>query len=271
MTDAELAPERRVPASTRFGIDLVKTEPDARRTAQVLADIWGHRAGHVPIPPELVWAMAHAGNYVAVARVDGQIVGASLGLRGADDQGPLLHSHMTGVLPECRGLAVGVGLKQHQRDWALAADLGRITWTFDPLVARNAAFNLNKLGARLASYHSDFYGELSDGINGGDRSDRCFVVWDLRSGPAAPGAQDWPLVALSRDVDEAPRLIANGYGDARLLRVEIPADIVAMRASAPELAARWRMALRGVLTSALDSGWTVSGFTRDSAYLLARR
>lgn len=62
-----------------------------------------------------------------------------------------------------------------------------ITWTFDPLVRRNAHFNLAKLGAGPARYLPDFYGPMRDGINGAGDTDRLMVRWDL-SGPVASAA-----------------------------------------------------------------------------------
>ena len=81
-------------------------------------------------------------------------------------------------LPHHRGRArgpaprVGFALKVHQRAWALARGVPAIVWTFDPLVARNAWFNLAKLAALPAAYLEDFYGPMTDAINAGMASDR---------------------------------------------------------------------------------------------------
>ena len=68
------------------------------------------------------------------------------------------------MAPSHQGTAVGFVLKQHQRSWALERDIDTIEWTFDPLVRRNAYFNLTKLGARLVGYVDNFYGKLHDGV-----------------------------------------------------------------------------------------------------------
>ena len=63
-----------------------------------------------------------------------------------------------------------------------------MTWTFDPLVARNAYFNIEKLGARPTHYMIDYYGQMSDGINAGQASDRVLLTWDLTvDTPPPPG------------------------------------------------------------------------------------
>jgi len=207
------------------------------------------------------------------------VVGAAIAFRGEDEDGPHLHSHIAGVRQEWQGSNVGFALKQHQRAWALAAGLDRVTWTFDPLVARNAYFNVVKLGARLTRYYVDFYGPMTDGINTGDETDRCLVTWLLAderttqaaAGQLAPVALDPARRAGARPVlmvgtdSEPVRSAADG--SVRLLQV--PADIVALRRSRPDTARAWRQALREVLVAAFADGLEVVGATRDSWYLLA--
>src|SRR5437764_14647106 len=96
-------------------VELVTSEQDARAAVAVLARIWPRADGAEPLPPELAWAFAHSGNYVAVACSGGAVVGAAIGFRGHDAAGDLLHSHIAGVLPGSQGLGVGYALKQHQR------------------------------------------------------------------------------------------------------------------------------------------------------------
>ena len=90
-----------------------------------------------------------------------------------------LHSHMAAVLPGRPRPGIGTALKLHQRAWALANDLDEIRWTFDPLVRRNAHLNVVRLGVDVAAYLPDFYGEMDDEVNAGDRSDRMIAAWRL--------------------------------------------------------------------------------------------
>ena len=85
------------------------------------------------------------------------------------------------MAPGLTGRHVGFALKLHQRAWALLRGVSEIAWTFDPLVSRNAYFNLVKLGAQPAEYLPNFYGTMLDTINGDDDSDRLLVRWRLRS------------------------------------------------------------------------------------------
>ena len=92
------------------------------------------------------------------------------------------YSHMTGVRAEFQGLGLGGRLKWAQREKALAAGVRYIKWTFEPVKARNAYFNLEKLGAVVAEYRVNFYGTDYGTANGvGIASDRLFAEWHLES------------------------------------------------------------------------------------------
>lgn len=260
-------------------IDLVHSEADARASVEVLADVWPRADHKEPLPPELAWVFAHSGNYVAVARAGDDIVGSAIGFRGEDDDGPHLHSHIAGVRPDWQGARVGFALKQHQRQWALDHRMDRITWTFDPLVARNAYFNVAKLGAQLTSYYVDFYGPMDDGINAGDETDRCLVTWRLdgpRAVAAAAGRTPPVDIGAARSAGAEDVLRVGGNGEpvrttstATSRLVQLPADIVAVRQSDVGLARAWRLALREVLVAAFADGLEVSGVSRDCCYVLA--
>ena len=114
------------------------------------------------------------------------MVGASAGFFTARPD-LALHSHITGVAPHGQGRGIGFALKVHQRAWALARGVPAIVWTFDPLVARNAWFNLAKLGATPTAYLEDFYGPMTDAINAGMASDRA-VTWKWTQAVAPPTA-----------------------------------------------------------------------------------
>ncbi|MEV7013173.1 hypothetical protein AB0N02_42270, partial [Streptosporangium sp. NPDC051022] len=117
---------------------------DFEGVRRLFDDIWQSDPGNAPISVELMRALSHAGNYVAGAYDGERLVGASVAFLAAP-VGRALHSHVTGA---AAGRGAGLALKLHQRAWALERGLDRITWTYDPLVRRNAHFNLVKLGAR---------------------------------------------------------------------------------------------------------------------------
>lgn len=277
----QLFPRDAPPRSAGVEVVLAASEPDAREVAEALRVVWGQPPGREPMRPELLQALVHTGNYVALARAGGATVGAAVAFRGADDRGQLLHSHIAGVLADRRGAGVGYALKQHQRDWAARAGLGRVTWTFDPLVARNAHFNVTKLGARLTHYYVDFYGPLDDVFNAGDETDRCLVTWAVDAPSARAAALGTtPAVDLAalRAAGAVDALLVDGRGRPALRRaagadvrlVAVPPDPVALRRRDAGAAAAWRTAVREVLTGAFADGLQVTAVSRDGVYVLER-
>src|SRR3954453_21239764 len=205
--------------SPAVSVGEVRSEGEARAAVTVLADVWRREDSQPPLPPELAWAFAHSGNYVALAMAGDEPVAAAIGFRGDDSSGPHLHSHIAGVLPQWQGSGVGYLIKEHQRSWALQHDLDRVTWTFDPLVSRNAYFNVVKLGAQLTRYYVDFYGRMDDGINDGDDTDRCLVTWRIDSAKAvaaAAGGLEATDIAHARAQGGAEVLVAGADGSPQL-------------------------------------------------------
>ena len=113
---------------------------------------------------------------------------------------------------------------------------------------RNAWFNVAVLGADVDAYLPSFYGEMTDAINAGDDSDRLLMAWDVE----AP-------------VPDEPR---EGHDVDDPVLVPTPPDIVALRRSDPAAVATWRRTTRDALTSSLDAGRRVLGFTRDGSYVI---
>jgi len=154
----------------------------------VFDTVWGSTPPVVTV--ELLTAVAHAGGYVSLARdherPGAPAVGASLGILARHDGAPALHSHVTALVADARGTGAGRTLKLHQREWAAANGLESIVWTFDPLVRRNAWFNLHRLGADVVELVPDFYGDMTDGINAGSASDRFVARWSLPSAGSRP-------------------------------------------------------------------------------------
>ncbi len=224
--------------------------------------------------------MAYAGSYVAVAKAGSDLVGACAGFYGQIDQEWELHSHIAGVTSKARGRSVGFALKTHQRAWALHRGLDRISWTFDPLVRRNAYFNLSKLAARPRTYLQDFYGPMTDGINAGDETDRLVAEWRLLDESVARACAGRPeepdidallasgaVVGLSADGAGRPVV---GAVDALTVLVGVPADIEQMRAVDRPSALAWRRGLRQVWGGLLAEGAQVSGFARTGWYVVRR-
>lgn len=305
-------------AARRAGVEVAELHEisELNEAAELFVEVWQTPGGEAPATPALLRALAYSGNYVSGARRDGRMVGASVGFLHPHHGAIGLHSHITGVRETAQGGSVGFALKQHQRAWALDREIDAISWTFDPLVRRNAFFNLVKLGAEIVEYLPDFYGPMADGINAGDESDRCLVSWPLaseRAVAASHGKGAEPdlealakrgahvLLGFARDAGngeaigppgeaaEAPgeAVVARGDGveapgaldlapleggapPPGVLLVGVPEDVVAIRASDRELAARWRRSVRAAMGGALARGFAATGITRSGWYVLER-
>jgi predicted GNAT superfamily acetyltransferase len=220
--------------------------------ADLFSTIWGVRD---LVDMSTLRALSHSGNYLAGAYAGDRMVGGLIGWLGGRPPDDLhLHSHILGVLPDSEARGVGFELKEHQRDWCMERDVPSIMWTFDPLVRRNAYFNLVKLGADAVEYLVDFYGPMDDGINTGDESDRLLIRWDLRSQKATAAAAGNPFEV---------------HPQSDAARVALPEDIVVMRRNDPALARRWRHQLRESLGGPMSRGHRVIGLTRDFEYVLS--
>jgi predicted GNAT superfamily acetyltransferase len=242
---------------------------------QLFNEIWRPDPSNPPVTTELLRALTKAGNYVAGAFDGHQLVGACVGFFGTPSS-TTMHSHVAGVSAAAMGRSVGFALKLHQRAWAISRGLSAIEWTFDPLVSRNAYFNLAKLGATPTEYLQNFYGGMRDGINGSDESDRLLVHWNLDDPEVNAACAGIPIsrqtreavIALDRSDDGLPVQCSL---DARNLLVAVPRDIESLRTTDPVAARTWRTAVRAVLGTLLDEGAYVTGYDRSGWYLVSRK
>ncbi len=236
---------------------------DHAAVATLLGSIW-HDDGTIPIEPHLFTAVAHGGGYVVGAYdVDGTLLGGSLGLLARTEHEWMLHSHVTGVRRGFEHRGIGAVMKRHQRTWARSRELAAVTWTFDPLVRRNAWFNLAKLGANIVGYREQFYGTAGDDLNACDETDRVFVRWDV----VVDSVNSTRHGAM---VVDATGVRSHRPIDADVLNVATPLDVIGLRRSDPVAALEWRRATRAAFLDAYAAGFVVRGIDRDGNYTLER-
>jgi predicted GNAT superfamily acetyltransferase len=272
---AESASATALSAADRAGVEirLLDSVAEFEAASRLVAHIWSD--DDPKAPAALLRALSHAGNFVAGAFSERELVGVSIGFFGRDNDDLHLHSHITGVDPRLQNRSLGFALKQFQRSWALAHGTSSIRWTADPLVRRNLYFNLCKLGATIVDYYPDFYGPLLDGVNGPGESDRVLLHWELASPRAVEAVDQPPLgpvlrpgaVIVATGTDGFPVATPSG---AETLLVSIPDDIVSLRSSDPGQADAWREAVRVAVSSALADGYRGEAITRDGWLLLTR-
>ncbi len=232
-----------------LSIQVATTPEDAALISTIFDEVWSVQA---MVSPEIMVAALHNGAYGSIAWRDGAPVGAAFALVGlplAGQSAPNLHSHAAGVVATAANGGIGYAIKLHQFSWARQHGFGTVTWTFDPLVRRNAWFNIIKLGTQVLGYHQNFYGQLDDGINAGEQSDRLLVRWDIAERVAPPASNF--VVATASDM-----LIAT------------PADIELLRKSDTAQAANWRQQQRAAFEAAEKNGMSVVGLNEDYCYVL---
>jgi predicted GNAT superfamily acetyltransferase len=200
------------------------------------------------ITSNLLQAMTHGGAYLSGAFIDSHMIGAAFAFP-ATDEGLHLHSHMTAVLEDYRDQGVGYALKIDQWNWAKTKNYQRLSWTFDPLVRRNAKLNIAKLGVEISAYYTNFYGQMPDILNAGDESDRLMVSW--RTDIDAPKARE--LITKPETGD---------------ILIEIPEDIVAIRFNNQKESMKWRRQVREQFMAAFENNGKVVGFSANNEYVV---
>ena len=249
------------------------------------------------VPAHVLLTAAHNGGLVAGAWAGERLAGFVFGFLGfheSETARRLKHcSHMLGVHPDFRSAGVGYALKMFQREHVLRQGMDLITWTYDPLLARNAQLNIAKLGAVCNTYLANLYGEMRDGLNAGLPSDRFQVDWWIatrgwltawavrraiaRGWPtwrrAAPSGATRPgQTATPQPPDPSSPVVEAG---ATVL-VEIPADFLALKAADPVLALRWRLGTRAAFEALFRQGYAVTDFVHEpgstprAVYVLTR-
>jgi predicted GNAT superfamily acetyltransferase len=256
----------RVPAEVETR--LVDSHDEFAACEAMSRDIWGAADRNV-VPRELLLTMQHNGGLVHGAFLpDGRLVGFCFGFAGLRDGRVRLCSHQLGVVPEFRGTGIGISLKQAQRQDAIRLGYEVVTWTFDPLEARNAYINLHRLGCIARIYARDHYGPMEDDLNRGLPSDRFEAEWWLRR-PKPPAITVEPQVMLRVGATGEPVREQIELGSQSTALIGVPSDFQAVKRASLELALRWRMESRAALEAALAAGLTAVDFRREGAYLMA--
>jgi len=278
-----------MPASV---IKYLESPEDMTSVEELQRAVWPGSETDV-VPAHVFITAVHNGGLVIGAFVDDQLIGFIFGFPGLestpDGPRPKHCSHMMGIHPDHRDSGVGFALKRAQWQMVRHQGLDHITWTYDPLLSRNAYLNIAKLGAVCNIYRRSEYGEMRDGLNAGLPSDRFQVDWwintrrvDRRLGkrPRRPLKLDHfskahlqplytPLFETS-DLIQPPEHFSPLEGHLAL--TEIPSDFSALKEADFSLARDWRFFSREVFETAFAAGYIVTDFVFDqgrSFYVLS--
>lgn len=234
----------------------------------VQREVWGFTdpADYASIP--LLKVGNTYGGCVLVAEDSaGRIQGFAYALLGREAGNDIWWSHMTAVSDEVRGAGVGFDLKVAQRNEALREGIPEILWTFDPLRAANAYFNIRKLGVVASAYETSFYGISTSPLHGRLATDRLVARWDLASDRVSDRVAGHSSLVL-RDFDGIVRILESqggGPGRPRLDHTESPL-LVEVPPAYPALsdgeagAGAWQEALRATFRSYLGRSYAVTDF-----------
>jgi predicted GNAT superfamily acetyltransferase len=226
-------------------------------------------------PMTLVIAIREAGSLWLGAFDGNKLVGFAFGFLGIEHGEVIVHSHVLGVLPAYRDSDLGYKLKLAQRERALAWRLRLMTWTFDPLLSKNAHLNFNKLGVVSDSYKIDFYGPETSSSLHQNGTDRLWVKWPMNSRRVQgrlQGKQNrqemldalatvLPLVQFDGN-GKPKRSDLSAALSRQRIAIEIPGDIGVLETKDPVQAHEWRLATRWAFTEALKAGFFVAEFCR---------
>jgi predicted GNAT superfamily acetyltransferase len=254
------------PDTGEIVIRMLSSQEDYEQAVSLQDETWG--AGFSDRVPAAILRVGQKVGGVSAGAFDAQgtLVGFVFGLTGLRD-GQLVHwSDMLAVRETARGHRLGERLKLFQRDAVRAIGVEKMLWTFDPLVARNAHFNLNRLHAGIAEYAPNFYGSNTGSpLHGNLPTDRCVAEWIFAAHAEAPprdsaaNGSDKPFVTTVADASGVRNV---DFVDAPRVHVPIPSDIEPILKTNQTTAPEWRLATRDAMMHYLARGYRVSAFRR---------
>ncbi|MFZ0534165.1 MAG: GNAT family N-acetyltransferase [Anaerolineales bacterium] len=270
-------------------IKIIENINEMHQAVELQRQVW-HESETDVIPAHLMNSAVHSGGLLIGAFVDHDLVGFVFGFPGfySTPDGPRLkhYSSILGVRPEWQGQGIGFALKRAQWQMVRHQGIDRITWTFDPLLSRNAWLNITRLGAVCNTYLRDFYGKMNDVLNQGLPSDRFNVDWWVNShrvnrrlsrrrrnnlslvhflagGAPIYNPAEMDIKGLPHPVEKTDIKLGN---DLPILMVEIPADFLALKGSDLRLASDWRMHSRLIFEELFKAGYLVTDFVHSTDY-----
>jgi predicted GNAT superfamily acetyltransferase len=242
---------------------------DLRACVALQEDVWGKEYGDA-VPASLLQVVTHIGGILAGAfSPDGELVGFVFGFTGIK-HGEVVHwSHQLGVRSSARNAGVGRMLKQYQRAELARQGVATVFWTFDPLMAKNAHLNLNRLGAQVVEYVENMYGITGSPLHLGLATDRLIVSWPTTESPSprartiVDGHDRYPILSAEPQPGDRLGCVADVTDGERapLLLLEVPTDVQRIP---PTQAAAWQTSLRTHFEAALRAGYVVTGLYRDA-------
>lgn len=222
-----------------YRIVTLHTADHRRRAAELYRSVFGYDHPAYGVNPRLLAGIAaNGGSVVGALDPDDRLVGFAYGFLGTDGDRTYHYSQAAVVAPGLQSKGLGRRLKLAQREVALGWGTTAMRWAYDPMLTRNAHFNLDVLDARGIAFEPDLYDEPD--------TDRIVVEWDLTKDPARRRLpEDLPAEGGWAQLIKEPDRILLG----------VPSDIATVRAQRPAEAARVATAVRELMTGLFADGY----------------
>jgi len=266
-----------------FNIHLIETPEEMRLVEELQRAVWPDSETDV-VPLHMLITAIHNGGLVLGAFIEEKMVGFVFGFPGLETtpDGPRLKhcSHMMGIHPDHRDGGIGFALKRAQWQMVRHQGLDHITWTYDPLLSRNAYLNIAKLGAVCTTYRQSEYGDMRDGLNVGLPSDRFQLDWWINTSRVERrlGKHPRPTLKLTHVARSGIHPFYSVFSltgglpyppehvpsfEDRLLLAEIPGDFLNLKSKDFALARDWRFFTRELFETAFAKNYIITDFIFD--------
>ncbi|HZT70565.1 MAG TPA: GNAT family N-acetyltransferase [Terriglobia bacterium] len=221
-------------------------------------EIWGYPDSEI-YPARMFLNISRNGGHVLGAFTsEGSMAGVVVSVPAWRKQHRYFYSLLLGVLPKHENKGLGRMLKIAQRKAALRDGIECIEWTFDPLRAKNAYFNIVRLGAIVRRYCPNYYGPVKSRLQRKLPSDRLIAEWPLKSARVTRAlAGKHP-----RPARKAPAA-----------QVAIPVNLDELLSRRSSRAREWQSYVRASLQDCFSRGLAITGFEKSGTeawYILDR-
>lgn len=274
-------------SATKIDYRLLRDVKSLRQVADLQVMIWGDDpAAHIPL--HMLLSLANNGSPIIGAFDHDLMVGFSVGFFGLalpnNDRPAMANikiaSKRMAVHPDYRGNGIGYQLKLEQLNFANEQGVRLITWTFDPLISRNAYLYIHKVGAIVRAFVRDFYADAPGQIDSITQTDRCFCEWWVTSnrveerinGTRPPLTLDAYLsgnapilnpTTVDADGIPQPYMGSIELPDSSLVLIEIPERKEHLSQN-DELGQIWRDHSRFVFALAFQNGYVATDFLHET-------
>lgn len=246
---------------------MLASDDEYRAAVALQIETWGEESADI-VPASLMQVAAHIGGLAVGAFSDDDVLlGFAFSLHGQRDGDPVHWSHMLAVHRDARGAGLGRRIKEWQRAELARRGVRRLFWTFDPLQARNAHLNLNRLGVQVMQYVVNMYGSSASRLHHGMETDRLIVSWptvgETTEHSITTNAGPLPILTPFPRVGDERLDVGAATTVPKMALIEIPAELDEVAAQSPTAAAVWRAATRQHFQWALSHRCAITGLRRD--------